>query len=66
MLCPAPITPIRILLVPMIIISLITAEKKHEKVIEVVQAGITEYLVKPVKSENLSNKIKEVVFWVAA
>jgi len=26
------------------------------------QAGIKEYLVKPVKPENLSNKIKEVVF----
>ena len=38
---------------------LITAEKERDKVIE---AGIKEYLVKPVKPENLSNKIKEVVF----
>ena len=42
---------------------LITAEKERDKVIE---AGIKEYLVKPVKPENLSNKIKEVVFGVAA
>ncbi len=39
---------------------LITAEKERNKVVE---AGIKEYLVKPVKPENLSNKIKEVVFW---
>ena len=38
---------------------LITAEKERDKGIE---AGIKEYLVKPVKPENLSNKIKEVVF----
>ena len=38
---------------------LITAEKERDKVIE---AGIKEYLVKPVKPENLSNKIEEVVF----
>ena len=38
---------------------LITAEKERNKVVE---AGIKEYLVKPVKPENLSNKIKEVVF----
>ena len=38
---------------------LITAEKELNKVVE---AGIKEYLVKPVKPENLSNKIKEVVF----
>ena len=38
---------------------LITAEKERDKVIE---AGIKEYLVKAVKPENLSNKIKEVVF----
>ena len=42
---------------------LITAEKERDKVIE---AGIKEYLVKPVKPENLSNKIKEVVFWEVA
>ena len=41
---------------------LITAEKERNKVVESVEAGIKEYLVKPVKSENLSNKIKEVVF----
>ena len=41
---------------------LITAEKERKKVIEAVEAGIKEYLVKPVKPENLSNKIKEVVF----
>ena len=38
---------------------LITAEKERNKVVE---AGIKEYLVKPVKPKNLSNKIKEVVF----
>ena len=38
---------------------LITAEKERNKVVD---AGIKEYLVKPVKPENLSNKIKEVVF----
>jgi len=38
---------------------LITKEKERNKVVE---AGIKEYLVKPVKPENLSNKIKEVVF----
>ena len=38
---------------------LITEEKERNKVVE---AGIKEYLVKPVKPENLSNKIKEVVF----
>ena len=38
---------------------LIKAEKERNKVVE---AGIKEYLVKPVKPENLSNKIKEVVF----
>ena len=37
---------------------LITAKKERNKVVE---AGIKEYLVKPVKPENLSNKIKEVV-----
>ena len=37
---------------------LITAEKERNKVVE---AGSKEYLVKPVKPENLSNKIKEVV-----
>jgi len=42
---------------------LITAEKERNKVVE---AGIKEYLVKPVKPENLSNKIKEVVFGEAA
>ena len=42
-----------------ILFLLITAEKERDKVIE---AGIKEYLVKPVKPENLSNKIKEVVF----
>ena len=42
---------------------LITAEKERDKGIE---AGIKEYLVKPVKPENLSNKIKEVVFGEAA
>jgi len=41
---------------------LITAEKERNKVVEAVEAGIKEYLVKPVKPENLSNKIKEVVF----
>ncbi len=41
---------------------LITAEKERDKVIEAVQAGIKDYLVKPVKPENLSDKIKEVVF----
>ena len=41
---------------------LITAEKERDKVIEAVQAGIKEYLVKPVEPEKLSNKIKQVVF----
>ena len=41
---------------------LITAEKERNKVVEAVEAGIKEYLLKPVKPENLSNKIKEVVF----
>lgn len=44
---------------------LITVEKERNKVVEAVEAvevGIKEYLVKPVKPENLSNKIKEVVF----
>ena len=41
---------------------LITAEKERNKVVEAVEVGIKEYLVKPVKPENLSNKIKEVVF----
>jgi two-component system, chemotaxis family, chemotaxis protein CheY len=45
---------------------LITAEKERDKVIEAVQAGIKEYLVKPVQPEKLSNKIKEVVFGDAA
>lgn len=45
---------------------LITAEKERNKVIEAVQAGIKEYLVKPVEPEKLSNKIKEVVFGGAA
>lgn len=45
---------------------LITAEKERDKVIEAVQAGIREYLVKPVEPEKLSNKIKEVVFGGAA
>ena len=41
---------------------LITVEKERNKVVEAVEVGIKEYLVKPVKPENLSNKIKEVVF----
>ena len=41
---------------------LITAEKERNKVIEAVQAGIKEYLVKPVEPEKLSTKIKQVVF----
>ena len=41
---------------------LIKAEKERNKVVEAVEAGIKEYLVKPVKPKNLSNKIKEVVF----
>jgi len=41
---------------------LITAEKERDKVIEAVQAGIKEYLVKPVDPEKLSDKIKKVVF----
>jgi len=45
---------------------LITAEKERDKVIEAVRAGIKEYLVKPVNPENLSNKIKQVVFGGAA
>ncbi|PIP71858.1 MAG: response regulator [Nitrospinae bacterium CG22_combo_CG10-13_8_21_14_all_47_10] len=45
---------------------LITAEKEREKVIEAVQAGIKQYLVKPVEPEKLSNKIKQVVFGGAA
>jgi len=45
---------------------LITAEKERNKFIEAVQAGIKEYLVKPVEPEKLSNKIKQVVFWGAA
>lgn len=45
---------------------LITAEKERDKVVEAVQAGIKEYLVKPVEPEKLSNKIKEVVFGDAA
>ncbi len=45
---------------------LITAEKERDKVIEAVQAGIKEYLVKPVEPEKLSNKIKQVVFGGAA
>ena len=45
---------------------LITAEKERDKVIEAVQAGIKEYLVKPVQPEKLSSKIKEVVFGDAA
>jgi len=45
---------------------LITAEKERNKVIEAVEAGIKEYLVKPVKPENLNDKIKAVVFGGAA
>ncbi|MZH02662.1 MAG: response regulator [Nitrospinae bacterium] len=45
---------------------LITAEKERNKVIEAVQAGIKEYLVKPVEPDKLSSKIKEVVFGGAA
>ncbi len=45
---------------------LITAEKERGKVIEAVQAGIKEYLVKPVEPEKLGSKIKEVVFGGAA
>lgn len=45
---------------------LITAEKERDKVIEAVEAGIKEYLVKPVEPEKLSNKIKQVVFGGAA
>ncbi|MZH42103.1 MAG: response regulator [Nitrospinae bacterium] len=45
---------------------LITAEKERNKVIEAVQAGIKEYLVKPVEPEKLSTKIKQVVFGGAA
>ncbi len=45
---------------------LITAEKERDKVIEAVQAGIKQYLVKPVEPEKLSNKIKQVVFGGAA
>lgn len=45
---------------------LITAEKERDKVIEAVQAGIKEYLVKPVEAEKLSSKIKQVVFGGAA
>jgi two-component system, chemotaxis family, chemotaxis protein CheY len=41
---------------------LITAEKERDKVIEAVQAGIKENLVKPVDPEKLSDKIKQVVF----
>ena len=41
---------------------LVTAEKERSKVIEAVQAGIKEYLVKPVQADQLSTKIKEVVF----
>ena len=41
---------------------LITAEKERDKVVEAVQVGIKEYLVKPVKPEILNEKIKEVVF----
>lgn len=45
---------------------LITAEKERSKVIEAVQAGIKEYLVKPVEPKKLESKIKEVVFGGAA
>jgi two-component system, chemotaxis family, chemotaxis protein CheY len=45
---------------------LITAEKERGKVVEAVQAGIKEYLVKPVVPEMLGSKIKEVVFGGAA
>ena len=41
---------------------LVTAEKERNKVIEAVEAGIKEYLVKPVEPEMLKNKINEVVF----
>ena len=44
---------------------LITAEKERDKVVEAVAAGIKEYIVKPVNSESLGNKIKEVVFGAA-
>ena len=44
---------------------LITAEKESNKVVEAVAAGIKEYIVKPVKSQSLGNKIKEVVFGAA-
>ena len=44
---------------------LITAEKERDKVVEAVAAGIKEYIVKPVKSQSLGNKIKEVVFGAA-
>ena len=44
---------------------LITTEKERDKVVEAVAAGIKEYIVKPVKSQSLGNKIKEVVFGAA-
>jgi two-component system, chemotaxis family, chemotaxis protein CheY len=44
---------------------LITAEKERDKVVEAVAAGIKEYIVKPVKSQPLGNKIKEFYFGAA-
>ena len=44
---------------------LITAEKESNKVVEAVAAGIKEYIVKPVKSQSLGNKIKEIAFGTA-
>jgi two-component system, chemotaxis family, chemotaxis protein CheY len=44
---------------------LITAEKECDKIVKAVAAGIKEYIVKPVKSESLGNKVKEVVFGAA-
>ena len=41
---------------------LITAEKELDKVVEVIEAGVKEYVVKPITPDYLGNKIKDMVF----
>jgi len=45
---------------------LITAKKERDKVIDAVPVGIKENLVKPIKPEKLSSKIKQLAFWGVA
>jgi DNA-binding response OmpR family regulator len=40
---------------------MVTAEKDHEKVQEAIQAGVRDYIVKPIEVEKFKRKIRELL-----